>query len=199
MLPWIANSSEEVSSAQPLRLSSAPAVPPLPQGSACPHTLLPGMEEGVPNKKSRSWHKIFRYLVWISPAPILKFTAHIALPVRGVGFLIRGTTAKWHFSQEQLGFCLWEGRALISEDKSECPQQCLPSPVYQSSLSGGDRCTASKWKRIMSWGVQLAAALPLFLHTLPAKLLTEWLCLVDKSHCDHSPRWQIPPLQEAMG
>lgn len=159
-----------------------------------------GWKRGLPKKKGNSWPQIFRYLLWLSPVPILKFTAYIALLwVRGVGFLIRGTAAKQHFPQEQLGLCLWEGRALISEDISGCPQEYLPSPVYQSSLSDRDRCTASKWKRIMSWAVLLAAALPLCLHTLPAKLLTEWLCLVDKSHCDHSPRWQIPPLQEAMG
>lgn len=152
-----------------------------------------GRKRDLPNKKGNSCPKIFRYLLWISLAPILKFTAYTALPLRGVRFLIRQTIAKQRFPQAQPGLCLWEGRALISEDISECPQESLPSPVYQSSLSDRDRCTASKWKRIMSWAVLLAAALPLCLHALPAKLLTEWLCLVDKSHCDHSPRWQIPP------
>lgn len=167
MLPWTANSLS-VSALFLLSLFFYKALPALIHSSQ-------GRKRGVPNRKGNSWPQIFRYLLWISAAPIVKFTAHIAQPVRAVGFLIRGTKAKWHFPQEQLRCCLWEWRALISGDISECPQECLPSPVYQSLLSDRDRCTASKWKRIMSWAVLLAAALPPCLHTLPAKLLTEWL------------------------
>lgn len=83
-------------------------------------------------------------MLCISPAPILKFTAYLALPLRGVGFLIRRTTAKQQFPQAQLGLCLWEVRALISEDISKGPQECLPSPVYQSSLSDTDALLPSE-------------------------------------------------------